>query len=737
MEYHISKYNDYLAERCITVLKHIWKKILAVAVITVLLAGNGMGYITYADDSETTAFTDEELAFIAASDTFKLGYVRDRKPVSFADNNGELAGISRSIFDRISAISGLKFEYVELPDGEVTYDYLMEEGFDLVTGVEYNEENQKAKGILMSDPYLSSRKVVVTKKSLNFDANGHYTVAISTGSQTIRKVFANHYPNFELVDYPSIEDCLTAVNNEEVDLMVQNQYVVEYWLYKPIYEDLTVIPVVELNDLLCFSAVYPFENIDNEDYAQKELLISIINKSIAQISDSEISGYIIDATMDNMYKHTFADVLYQYRFTFILLGIALVFIIVLLYANLHIRVRAINARADAKAKSQFLSTMSHEIRTPLNGLLSLNYLMTQHLDDREKTENYLKQSSSMAQYLLSLVNNILDMSKLQESSMELEHKPVNLELLLETVELIEKSVMEDKQIDFQMDVNLTCSNIIGDAVRIQQVLINIIDNARKYTPNGGKVSVKVRQIIHANDEVMTKAEITDNGRGMDEEFQKKIFDPFTQESNAVSQGNQGTGLGMAICALLAERMGGCLSVESKLGKGSRFTFLFVSKPAPEESEDPLTDSETLTNASAPTHPLHILVVEDNELNGQILSEVLTESGFQVKHVLNGKEAVSAFSASAPYEYDVILMDILMPEMDGFEATRAIRSLNRPDADTVKIFACTANSFKADYDKAMENGMDDFIAKPIKIEELLKKLEQSNSDPDAGNAPDIP
>ena len=707
----------------------VFTKITAVLFVAVLLIASVSGTPAYADEkiSKENQFTEEEKAYAAACGTLKVGYVRDRKPISFRGEDGELAGISRDIFDRIAELTGFQFEYVELPAGSVTYDYLLGEGFDLVTGVEYNKENQKARGILMSDPYLSSRKVIVAKAGLEFKDEGHYKVAISTGSQTIKKVLTSRYPNFEMADYDTIEDCLTAVNNGEMDLLIQNQYVAEYWLYKPIYSDLKVIPVVGMDDQMCFSGVVPLEQNDSAVWEERQMQVTMINKAIAQMTDGEVAAYIIESTMENMYKYTVGDFLYQYRYTLILLAVAVVAISVLVYLNIRVQLRSIKDRADAKAKGDFLSTMSHEIRTPLNGLLSLNYLMSQNLGDREKLTHYLQQSSSVAQYLQSLVNNILDMSKLQESEMRLEKKPFNLQLLLETVESIEKSAMEEKQLYFQMDTELPYPEILGDELRVQQILINIVDNARKYTQEGGSVTVTVRQEKDADGRITTIIETADNGQGMSEEFQRKIFEPFTQESSAVSQGNQGTGLGMAICSLLAERMGGRLTVESKLGEGSRFTFILPAEPAavPQDSEQAEETELTAAEAADPDKQEKkptILIAEDNELNGEILLELLTGEGFLATRAENGKKALEIFESSAPGTYNVILMDILMPEMDGFEASKAIRALNRPDAASVRIFACTANSFQEDKERAMESGMDDFIAKPIDIQDLLKKLE---------------
>lgn len=692
----------------------------AAVILSAAVACGAAGLTARAAETPPAAFTEEERAYIAQAKPLKVGYVRDRRPVSFCDGNGELAGISRPIFDRIAKISGLTFQYVELPEGQVTYDYLLQEGFDLVTGVEYNSENQHARGILISDPYLSSRKVIVAKEGLNFASDAPLTVAISTGSQTIKKVLSGQYPNFRFTDYPTMEACLDAVKNGEADLLIQNQYVTEYWLYKPIYNDLMVIPVMEMGDQLCFSAVTPLIEDSSPEWREKEILISVINKSIAQIPGSEISAYVVSGTLENMYEYTAADFMYQHRYTLVLLGIALLIICLLGYTALRARFRSISAQADAKAKSDFLSTMSHEIRTPLNGLISLNYLMQQNADDHDKITSYLKQSSNISQYLLSLLNNILDMSKLQDREVTLEQKPLDLDLLLETVESVERGGLERKGLHFTVTADFPYPGILGDTVRIQQILLHLLDNARKYTQPGDAVTVSGSQTKDAHGDILTQIRVRDTGRGMSEDFCKQIFQPFTQERDTVSQGNGGTGLGLSICSLLAKRMGGSLTVESALGEGSCFTFTFTAKPAaPVLEAAAAKDAET--GSAAQSGGPRILIAEDNELNGQILTELLEEEGFQVLRTENGRKAVEAFERSSPGEYGVILMDLLMPEMNGFEAAEAIRALNRPDAGTVKIYACTANTSQEDRDRAFRSGMDDFIAKPINVTELIRKL----------------
>ena len=669
--------------------------------------------------AEEASFSAEELAYIETCPPLKVGYVQDRKPVSFKGDNGELAGISRKIFDRISEISGLQFDYVELPDGSITYDYLLGEGFDFVTSVEYNEENQNAKGILISDPYLSSRKVIVAKDDFQFDMDAHCKVAISTGSQTIKKVISAYYPNFEFVDYPSTQDCFDAVHRGETDLLIQNQYVVEYWLYKPRYDDLKAIPIVELDDRLCFSAVTPLEKEETEIQQEKAMQISIINKSIAQMSDGEVAGFVITSNMENMYHFTTADLLYQYRYTLIALGIAVILICVLLYVIFQFRIRSIHDRADARAKGEFLSAMSHELRTPLNGLVGLNQMMCNHLDDPKKLSGYLQQSSSVTEYLLSLVNNILDMSRVQDHKMHLAQNPVDIAAVVAETEEAQRPGMAEKQIQFEVHADLPHPVILGDNIRIRQILSNMLDNARKYTQAGGAVTVILRQTKVGASEIQTVVDVKDNGRGISEEFQKKIFDPFTREQDSISLGNQGTGLGMAICSMLARSMNGSMSVKSKMGVGSCFTFAFTAAEAVPPAEAPAAEEQE--HAVSTDEKPRILIAEDNELNAMIVTEMLTEAGFETVLATNGKQVTEIFEASAPGEFGVILMDVLMPEMNGFEAAKAIRALDRPDADQVKIIACTANALQEDRDKALESGMDDFMAKPLDFPVLLEKL----------------
>lgn len=671
--------------------------------------------ITAAAKSAEPGFTEQEMEVIRTYGTLKVGYVADRLPVSFCDEKtGEFAGISRQIFDRIQEISGLKFEYAALPGGSVTYDILRAGHFDLVSSVEYNDANKHSRGILISNPYLKSKKVIVGRPDIVFEKGERLRVALSTGSQTLKGVLGGQYPNFEFVDYDSIGQCFEAVWDGEADLLLQNQYVVEYWRARAKYQKLVVIPISDLDDMLCFSAVTPIgaDSADEQkELEQKQVIISILDKSIACMSQDEVTTYVISSTMENQYNFGLNDFLYRYRYQMVVLGIVFLVIICLICVSIFFYSKTVKAQAQAKVKDDFLSAMSHEILTPINGMLGLNQLMLHHLDDTEKVQECLEQSSMTAKYLLTLVSDIFDMSKLQENGLAIEHAMFSLARTVQSVEFIEQERMSEKGLQFEVDAQFLHPYLIGDETRVQQILRNLTDNAYKFTPPGGKVTVKVRQEQIKDGWVSSRISVEDTGCGMSEAFRKKIFDSFTRESHDVSKGNQGMGLGMAICHELAKLMNGELLVESEPDRGSCFTFVFPAQMAQEIPEQqPIEEKKG-----------RILVAEDNELNADIIKELLQDAGYPVDVAKNGQEAVELFKNSEEGYYPFILMDLLMPVKDGYQAAREIRKMSRPDAETVKIIACTANVLKEDRSRAIASGMDSFIAKPIDMRRLLGVL----------------
>ena len=399
--------------------------------------------------------------------------------------------------------------------------------------------------------------------------------------------------------------------------------------------------------------------------------------------------------------------------------IILLIVAVLLLITMNNRAKAMTASAEARARSEFLSNMSHEIRTPLNGVLGLVHLSRRNIREggpREQALDWLDKAESTANYLLTLISDILDISKLQAGRIDLEEAPISVAKIVDRLQTMQRSNIEDRGIRFVVEQDLEAPGIMGDETRITQVLMNIIGNAAKYTLEGGTIRFTTTQRLEG-DSVETKFVVADTGIGMTEEFREHIWDSFSQERSRISNSIKGTGLGMAISKLIADAMEAELSVESKLDEGSTFTFVIHSKITEISDEEIGLEA----NEEMRQKRLHVLIAEDNELNAEILIEILRAEDITSELARNGQEVLELFEASETGHFDVILMDMQMPVMDGCAAAKAIRKLDREDAKTVRIFACTANIFKEDHDKAMEAGMDDFLAKPIDINDMMKKL----------------
>ncbi len=410
--------------------------------------------------------------------------------------------------------------------------------------------------------------------------------------------------------------------------------------------------------------------------------------------------------------------------TISMVAVVSLLLVIMVYQNKTIRIAA-----KAKSQKDFLSNMSHEIRTPLNGLIGMNHLIMVHIDNedqRPQIKEWLRKSHSTANYLLSLVNDILDMSKLQEGKVDLLDEPLCVEAVVDEIYAMQVDNVTGRGVEFILEKDIIEPYIAGDEVRIKQILMNIVGNAAKFTPCGGHIRLAVSQCRKDDAHVITTYQCEDTGIGMSKEYLGKVFDSFSQEKNSNTKGIKGTGLGMAISKLLAVAMGGDISVESELHVGSTFTVTLPNAIVTDIPDYLRQDQEAESTVGSPDkkrdRPAKILVAEDVELNAEILLEILALEGFETVHARDGREALELFEASETGEYDMILMDMQMPVMDGCEAAKAIRKLEREDAKTVMIYACTANTFQEDRDLAIRSGMDDFLTKPIDVKVLIKKME---------------
>lgn len=405
---------------------------------------------------------------------------------------------------------------------------------------------------------------------------------------------------------------------------------------------------------------------------------------------------------------------------FVALGAVVALVLMVMYRTVR---GARIARESEKAKSAFLANMSHEIRTPLNGIVGLHYLMRQNLDDREKLEAYLDQADVSAGFLKSVITDVLDMSKIESGQMDLRVEPFNLTLMLRDIEALISQQASVRKLEFLVqEDSLEAPCVLGDEMRIKQALVNLLGNAIKFTPEGGTVRLDVSQ-RKEQDTVITEFVVSDTGCGMSPEFLSRIWEPFEQERRMTSQ--SGTGLGTSLSKVIVETMGGTIAVDSKLNVGTTFT---VTLPLPLPAEDrEVPDARTsAVPDEVGLEGMHVLVAEDNDVNRMIIVDILADEGCEVVEARDGREAVEAFAASAPGTFDVVLMDLQMPRMDGYEATEAIRALDREDAGQVLIMALTANAFREDIDRAHACGMNDVVTKPLDVDRLLEKLRENET-----------
>ncbi len=369
-----------------------------------------------------------------------------------------------------------------------------------------------------------------------------------------------------------------------------------------------------------------------------------------------------------------------------------------------------------RAKSDFLSRMSHEIRTPMNAIIGMTYIALTHTGDAEKIAEDLGKISQSSQYLLGLINDILDMSRIESGKLTLERASFDLNDMIRNITTLIRPQAQAKDIAFETDISLSCPYVVGDSLHLNQVLINLLGNAIKFTPSKGNV----RLTIHQESDGKLYFSVRDTGIGVSPENQSRIFESFEQAEGSTTRKYGGTGLGLAISSRLVQMMGGRLSLTSELEKGSDFYFT-VTLPMDTRQLQSLQQTTTGARPITSAEGLHILLVEDNELNIEIAQTILEEKGAIVDLAHNGQEAVDIFLASEPGLYDLILMDIQMPVMDGLEATRIIRCSDHPRAATIPIIAMSANAFDEDMKKSVESGMNGHLSKPIDFNKFFTTI----------------
>ena len=823
-------------------------------------------YKRYFSMDYTPILTGEEKAWLRKHGAIRMGFLASDSGVStFDPATGEFTGVITDYIQFAADCLGnqeLEFQLVGYDSKEAELDALKSGEIDMIFHCDQNPNLAEEYHFACTNTTWTSNLMAVTNKQ-HFNENNVNRIAVPQNKLSLKKYLAFYYPQWEIVDCDTQEDAARLVKDGQADCFVtgissENKYSKKYSFYS--------VPLV--NPVRSCFAV----NSGNRS------LLSILNKTIKAMPVNMLAGALAmykssarKVTLSDFIKDNFFKVM---LISSIAVAVVLLTILMLLQKarkaeaaarkaasdtqelNAKLQVAVEKAESANRAKSTFLSNMSHDIRTPMNAIIGFTTLALSNIDDTDRVKDYLGKTLASSNHLLSLINDVLDMSRIESGKIHLEEVEVNLSDVLHDLKTIVSGQIYAKQLELYMDVmDVTDEDVYCDKTRLNQILLNLLSNAIKFTPAGGTVSVRVRQLAgKVRGCGQYEFRIKDNGIGMSQEFAQKIFEPFERERTSTVSRIQGTGLGMAITKNIVDMMGGTIEVQTAQGKGTEFTVCvpmraqteqrpvekiteleglkalvvdddfntcdsvtkmlvkvgmraewtlsgkeavlrarqalemsdvyhayiidwrlpdmngievtrqirslhddtpiiiltaydwsdieveakaagvtaFCAKPMfmsdlretlmsalGQKSEDAVQG--LLPEKNADFKGKHILLVEDNELNREIAQEILREYGFLVDSAENGAVAVEKVSTAAPGSYDLVLMDVQMPIMDGYTATRKIRALDDPARAKLPILAMTANAFDEDRRNALESGMNGFLSKPIVIDDLMQEL----------------
>jgi len=823
-------------------------------------------YKRYFSMDYTPILTGEEKAWLRKHGAIRMGFLASDSGVSTYDPaTGEFTGVITDYIQFAADCLGnqeLEFQLVGYDSKEAELDALKSGEIDMIFHCDQNPNLAEEYHFACTNTTWTSNLMAVTNKQ-HFNENNVNRIAVPQNKLSLKKYLAFYYPQWEIVDCDTQEDAARLVKDGQADCFVtgissENKYSKKYSFYS--------VPLV--NPVRSCFAV----NSGNRS------LLSILNKTIKAMPVNMLAGALAmykssarKVTLSDFIKDNFFKVM---LISSIAVAVVLLTILMLLQKarkaeaaarkaasdtqelNAKLQVAVEKAESANRAKSTFLSNMSHDIRTPMNAIIGFTTLALSNIDDTDRVKDYLGKTLASSNHLLSLINDVLDMSRIESGKIHLEEVEVNLSDVLHDLKTIVSGQIYAKQLELYMDVmDVTDEDVYCDKTRLNQILLNLLSNAIKFTPAGGTVSVRVRQLAgKVRGCGQYEFRIKDNGIGMSQEFAQKIFEPFERERTSTVSRIQGTGLGMAITKNIVDMMGGTIEVQTAQGKGTEFTVCVPMRAQTEQrpvekiteleglkalvvdddfntcdsvtkmlvkvgmraewtlsgkeavlrarrsiemsdayhayiidwrlpdmngievtrqirslhDDTPIiiltaydwSDIEVEAKAAGVTafcaKPMfmsdlretlmsalgqkpadavqrllpeknadfkgkHILLVEDNELNREIAQEILREYGFLVDSAENGAVAVEKVSTAAPGSYDLVLMDVQMPIMDGYTATRKIRALDDPARAKLPILAMTANAFDEDRRNALESGMNGFLSKPIVIDDLVQEL----------------
>ena len=677
--------------------------------------------------------TVEEKSWLEEHGPIKIGFLNNDTAVfSMDEETGKLTGTLTEYISYAKDCLGnqtLEFNIQSYDDYDEMLQALQEHEIDMIFYASRNPDLAEKKGYALTNTAWTYSLMAVTDEKY-FNENEVYTVAVPKEKEALKQHMAFSYPQWKFVDCDSLADAADMVMNEKADCFLMGT---SQALKYDNDRDFKSVPLTKTMEA-CFAVS------GGEGH-----LLSILNKTLKAMPSDMITSAlaIYDSTAD---KVTFLDFVKDNMLAFFvatgffalsIIGIILVLLkkarkaesVAKLAANdtqklnnkLEIALK--KAESASLAKTCFLNNMSHDIRTPMNAILGYAQLMEDELKEKElpETSEHLEKLQQSGKLLLSIINNVLDMARIESGKMEIDENYGRIEEIRQTLFEIFDDEAKKKNIALHYTINVEHEHVLTDTIKVKEIFVNILSNALKYTPAGGSVMMNVAELpCDESGYMIVRTRVSDTGIGMSADYQTRIFEAFTREQNTTKSKIAGSGLGMSIVKKYVELLGGTITVESELGKGSTFTVTLKHRIADanyyvkKHIESSGTGSEVLEGRN-------ILLAEDNDLNAEIAEAILERAGLKMERVEDGIQCVNRIIKMPAGTYDIILMDIQMPKMDGYKATQAIRNLPDKDKARIPIIAMTANAFEEDKREAIAAGMDGHIAKPIQVDKLLSML----------------
>ena len=679
------------------------------------------------------SLTGEEKSWMEEHGSIRIGFLNNDPAIfSMDEETGKLNGMLAEYISYAKDCLGnqrLKFGIQEYDDYNEMLRALQDHEIDMIFYVGRNPDLAEKKGYTLTNTAWTYSLMAVTDEKY-FNENEAYSVAVVKEHEALKQHIAFSYPHWKLIDCDSLADATDMVLHQKADCFLMGT---SQALKYDNNRDFKSIPLTKTMEA-CFAV-----------RGGEGTLLSILNKTLKTMPSDMLTSTlaIYDSTADKVTFYDFVkDNMLAFFATAGFFGLSIIAIILVFLRkarkaeaaaklaandtqklNDKLEIALKKAEDASLAKTRFLNNMSHDIRTPMNVILGYAQLMEDELKgkDMPETSEHLEKLKQSGNLLLSIINNVLDMAKIESGKMEINENYGRLGAIRQSLFEIFEDEAKKKNLALHYTINVEHEHILTDTTKVKEIFVNILGNAIKYTPPGGSVIMSVDELpCNEPGYIIVRNRVSDTGIGMSEDFLTEIFEAFTREQNTTKSKIAGTGLGMSIVKKYVDLLGGTIEVESELGKGSTFTVTLKHKIADESYyvkkhlEESGISREILKDRS-------ILLAEDNDLNAEIAAVILERAGLKVERVEDGLQCISRITEMPAGTYDIILMDIQMPKMDGYKATQTIRNLSDQEKACIPIIAMTANAFEEDKRAAIAAGMNGHIAKPIQVDKLLSIL----------------